>query len=492
MPSRGKSKPAQSSFADFLSRWYVPLLVVILLFSFVSRVHRLWYPTTYVFDEVYHAVTAKLIAVGDPRAFEWWHQAPEPNTAIDWLHPPLAKYTQAFFISIFGANSFGWRLSAALFGVGVIWLTTTMAKDLFGKPVGLLAGLLASMDGLLLTQSRIAMNDIHVTFFILATLVMYWRYRQRRSEPIWLVLTGLLAGIALSSKWSGAFVIGSIALWEMMTYAPRLLKPTSVDFKRIALTFVSMVILPLFIYVSAYLPMFMQGKTLVCFKNQAITGACYYETFQLSLGSVKVIDWQGYTSHFGELHRQIWWYQTHLTATHDYQSRPGQWFLNLRPVWFFVEYNIGPSEKIANIYAMGNPFLFWFGAVAVVWSTVWIAVKLVLHRHKLQSPTLTKLAFVLFNFLIVWLPWQFSPRIMFFYHYTPAVPLLAILLGYWLWQLFTINLKKKNPYRFVFQSVAAGVVVLIVLSFGMWYPYWTGLPLTPDQLTLLRWLPSWK
>ena len=94
------------------------ILVAILLFAFVTRLYRIHVPDHYIFDEVYHAVTAKLIAANDPRAFEWWHGAIEPNTAVDWLHPPLAKYTQAFFIKILGSSSFSWRISSVLFGVG--------------------------------------------------------------------------------------------------------------------------------------------------------------------------------------------------------------------------------------------------------------------------------------------------------------------------------------------------------------------------------------
>ena len=78
------------------------LLLSVFLFAFVTRVYRLSQPSSYYFDEVYHAVTAKLVARGDERAFEWWNEAPEPDTAVDWLHPPLAKYTQALGMLVFG------------------------------------------------------------------------------------------------------------------------------------------------------------------------------------------------------------------------------------------------------------------------------------------------------------------------------------------------------------------------------------------------------
>src|SRR3990167_9773187 len=126
-------------------------LIIILAWSFITRFYRLDQPPIYIFDEVYHVVTAKLMAVNDNRAFEWWNPPPEPNTAVDWLHPPLAKYSQAISIRIWGANSFGWRFSSAIFGVGVILLTYTLAKLAFAREdLALLAAGLASLDGLLL------------------------------------------------------------------------------------------------------------------------------------------------------------------------------------------------------------------------------------------------------------------------------------------------------------------------------------------------------
>ena len=47
----------------FLTRYYPTLLLMILAFGFFTRVWRLDNPSGYMFDEVYHAVTAKLIVL---------------------------------------------------------------------------------------------------------------------------------------------------------------------------------------------------------------------------------------------------------------------------------------------------------------------------------------------------------------------------------------------------------------------------------------------
>lgn len=400
-----------------IEQYYPVLLLSLVAFAFVTRIYRLHIPENYVFDEVYHAVTAKLIANNDPRAYEWWNPAPEPDTAVDWLHPPLAKLTQAASIELFGETSFGWRLSSAIFGVLVILVTVKLAEALFqNKSLALLAGLIASLDGLLLVQSRIAMNDIHVTFFIILTLLWYWKLRTIKEEK-YLWLAGIAAGLAVASKWSGVLLIGGIGLYEILLALSRLwhkrqLVPELIRGIKIIMAFL---VIPVSIYLLSYSQMFLQSKNL---------------------------------SHFRELHRQIWSYQTGLTATHPAQSKPFEWFLDLRPAWYAVEY--GENTK-ANIYAFGNPAIFWLGAIAVIISSFFVLIK----KHKLTEAY----TFLLFMYFMTWLPWQFSPRVMFFYHYAPAVPLLVIILAY---SLMKIPLKLR--------LLAVG---LIVASFIVWLPHWT-------------------
>jgi dolichyl-phosphate-mannose-protein mannosyltransferase len=508
-----------------IKRYSTLILVLILSFAFFTRVYRLNEPDAYVFDEVYHAVTAKLIARNDPRAYEWWNPAPEPNTAVDWLHPPLAKYTQALGILAFGENSFGWRISSAIFGLLVIAMTYSLTKEVFdSEGTALLAAGLASLDGLLLTQSRVAMNDIHVTFFILLTLTCYLKFR-KLDQLRWLWFTGISAGLAVSSKWSGVFVIGIVGMFEgwhlvqaLLTQRSKLKLSTFLrtTLKVLIIRLLVLIVIPASIYVLSYSHMFYQGKSLVCLKDEPIQGECYYDVSKRQDGTPV----ERYISHFQELHKQIWWYQTHLEATHDYQSRPWQWFLNLRPVWFHVQYV--NDTRIANIYALSNPALAWLGGSAVMITLFFLAYRLgnqvsSLNKTRFQVGSLpafvNPLLFILVSYLAVWLPWQLSPRIMFFYHYTPAIPLLCILLAYWLTQLWNLHHPPQKVTKTVRSSVVNAtkksavstsmpkwhqVLVLVILivmgaTFIVWYPQWTGIPVTRDFAdTVYFALKSWK
>lgn len=446
----------------------------ILSFSFVTRVWRLAYPARYYFDEVYHAVTAKLIALNDPRAYEWWHQPPEAGTAIDWLHPPLAKLTQALSILLWGANSFGWRFSSAIFGVGVIFLVYALARKLrFSKSVSLLAAFLASLDGLLLTMSRIAMNDIHVTFFILLTWWLFWHWKEKSTWPR-AILVGLSAGAALAAKWSGIFVVGPIIfdllLWPLINQIKPQKKTTTAKPGLVLL--LSLTVLMPLVYILSYAQMFLQGH-----------------------------DW----NHFTDLHQQIWWYQTQLDATHPYQSTPWQWVLDLRPVYAFVEQSGSASSKI---YLQGNPLLFWSGLVAVMATTLevirYVARLFAISLQTLQTSAKTKisklkkqlhillsqldeqwyLSWLIVAYFSVWIVWINSPRIMFFYHYTPAIPIMAILLAH--------CLEKFSQQKFGLLTSLA-VVSLIAITFVVFYPHWTALPVSSPLLESIYYaFPSWR
>ncbi|PIY79440.1 MAG: hypothetical protein COY81_02645 [Candidatus Pacebacteria bacterium CG_4_10_14_0_8_um_filter_43_12] len=457
--------------SSWLRQYGGTILLVILAFAYLTRMYRLNLPEKYMFDEVYHAVTAKLIAQNDPRAYEWWNPPPEPNTAVDWLHPPLAKYFQALSIVAFGENSFGWRFSSVVFGTMVIVLVYHLSYQLTQRQgVALTAAALASFDGLLLVQSRIAMNDIDVTFFILLTLLLYLKYRQNLAWHL-LLLTGISLGLAMASKWSGIFILFSIWFFEILQlklflfqinwkkWREQLLTKKNLNQSLQFLGF--LVVMPVLVYILSYTQMFLQGK-----------------------------DWH----HFVKLHQQIIYYQTHLKETHPYQSRPLQWALDLRPVWYNVEY-LGPSRS--DIYAFGNPILYWAGLLAVIallltgvqtlFSRLTVKglklkkIIILLLKAALQSPVFVLLS----SYFAVWLPWQFSPRIMFFYHYTPAVPFLCILLS--------IQLSRLYQRGGVYQLMVIGLVSSIFVCFLIWYPHLVGIPVANQ---LANWLyfgiKSWK
>lgn len=235
------------------------LLILVLLWSLVTRFWRLDYPREYVFDEVYHAFTAKMYALERYEAWVWWESPPE-SVAYEWTHPPLAKVIMSWGINLFGgpgelpkkvadpeieqtkeqqeaekvttkilaANSFGWRFFGALFGVLCTFGIFLLASSLFqNRYVGVLSALIFSLDLLPLVQSRTAMNDIFtVTFLVFAFYFFSKRVpHQDLPHPMlhsqlrldnWL-LSGIFLGCAIASKWTSLFGLGIVAVYQLIT-----------------------------------------------------------------------------------------------------------------------------------------------------------------------------------------------------------------------------------------------------------------------------------
>lgn len=404
------------------------LLYFILGFAFLTRFFQLWIPQNFYFDEVYHAFTAREFLLGNPAAWEF-SATPPAGFAYEWTHPPLAKLLMAFGMLIFGQNAFGWRFFGALFGVGIIFLTYLLGKKLFrSELVGLIAALILSLDGLLFVQSRIGMNDVYFLFFTLTSIYFLLNRDYLAS--------GLFLGFSLSSKWTAFWTIFVVSFFLLHQVFLNREKIRDYLFRTIPLWLFSFILVPSIVYLSAYLPFFIQGREL---------------------------------SDFWDLQKQMYWYHTNLEATHPYQSLWYTWPILIRPVWYFVSSQGG---LVANIYALGNPLFFWFGLFAL------LAVGLkTIKVHPFPR------IFTLFLYFIFFTPWVLSPRVMFLYHYLPSLPFLAIITGFFLNEISSTKWGKIFTFSFV------GFCALIFLYF---YPHWAAVHVPRWLSESYFWLPTWR
>lgn len=489
---------------QFLNKKYW-LLFFIILFSLAARLWRLNTPSYPYFDEIYHVPAARLIAANDPRAYEWWHQPILSQNFHDWLHPPAAKLIQAGSIRLFGNRSLAWRLPSALAGTGLILAVYLLAQQVFKHlysekkvdKISLLAALLTAMSGLVLVQSRIAMNDIFLTLCLVLSVLFFYRWKpsliqleyffgndkqkelfknqpaQLRS-PVNLIISGLFLGLALAAKWTALFLI--IFLFLKLTWFVLSRK----TWKLLPITVFSFIILPTAVYLSSYTQMFLQNKDLI---------------------------------DLVELHQQIIWYQFNRAEGHQYSSTPAEWLINLRPVLYWRDDSLSTqpqltdeiglsqqpeakftqrndqdikrassnqedgsesaahsesaarsefaarSESAAHIYALGNPAIHILAQISLInFCGLIIKDKLRLIRNKLYLT-------LIFLYCAVWLPWIVSPRVMFYHHYLPAIPFLSLIISEFL-QSYLKPFSKKSYWV---------VIVMILISFAVFYPHWTGI-----------------
>src|SRR5438445_10443124 len=108
-----------------------------------------------------------------------------------------------------GRHALAWRLPGVLFAALLAFLLVLLARRLFASAVlPALVGLAVVLDGSMFAQARIGMNDIYVATLIVAGwYFVVAAYRPRRSALVDVLIAGVLFGLALASKWAGAYTL---------------------------------------------------------------------------------------------------------------------------------------------------------------------------------------------------------------------------------------------------------------------------------------------
>ncbi|MBV9121139.1 MAG: glycosyltransferase family 39 protein [Chloroflexi bacterium] len=208
----------------------------------------------------------------------------------------------------------------------------------------------------------------------------------------------------------------------------------------LAAAFVALVVVPVAEYVLSYLQMFLQTHQI----PPEYAGVGPFTLGPLKTGSYQLPNSDWWSMFIGE-QWQMWHYHTTLTAGHPYYSKPWQWLLDIRPVFYYVNRT---DSWVANTYNLGNPLLYWFFPLAIVGSLM-----LIWKRRDLA------LALVAAGFFINWAVWALSPRGMFFYHFLPSVPFAVLMVCYGLTRMHQSGSKWLR-------RLSLAYVAIVFLSFA--------------------------
>ncbi len=424
----------------------IPLVLAAL--AMALSLPRLTTPSDYVFDELYYAYTAAKYVTGD----EAYSTAvpPDDDPTIEWTHPPMAKLLIAGGILVAGDNPVGWRIASVVFGAAGAVIAYLLALSLTGsRATSALAAGLLMLDGLYLVESRTGMSNLFVLVFANAALlglarVLTWP-PERLGPP--LLATGLFLGLGIATKWSSVALAGLIGLavcWRMASLW-RLSQgdDTSAAAARSGLRAylrwapIALIVIPVAVYLASYLHFWFTGH-----------------------------GWADFIA----LHRDMLAYHRELDFIHEDASPWWQWPLAARGVWYYVDER---RRESAFVFANGNPLLYWPIAVAVAW----VAIDWWGRRS-------TALLILLIGFFGQWLPWAFSPRGTFIYHFLPAVPLGCIALA--------VVLTGAWRQGGVSRIAAVSYTLAVIATFVWFYPLYTAIPVSPEQVDLRMWLASWR
>jgi dolichyl-phosphate-mannose--protein O-mannosyl transferase len=445
-------------FADrliWLSEQPVFGVMAIALVAFATRFWNLDGTADVVFDEIYYPKFAQNYLRGE--------------TLFD-AHPPLAKYIIALGIQFFGYAPLGYRFMTALAGSLLPLVTYEFVWQLSDRRSwAWLTGWFVAMDGLLLVESRFGLINIYILLFgMLSQLCMLLALKRSRQRWFWAIATGLMFGASVSVKWTGlAYVVGLVVI---AGYAWSHYRQTL----NVAQMVVGLVIVPITFYLVQWIPHLMINPERDIWK----------------------------------LHRQILGFHQNLGVgktepVHPYCSSWWSWVLLIRPVAYF--YKNRPNGTVEFVHAMGNPFLYWLSAIALLYLIFLITSKFRFYErvravfnnassshhqellpYKLSSlPKTTWLAiYVTTSFAAHWLPWSLSRRCIFLYHYMPASIFAFMALA------LVVSLMWRSTLDIV-RAIGIGIFGIVAIAFLFWLPIYIGLPISSGYLPVLMWFRSW-
>ena len=372
----------------------------------------------------------------------------------------------------------GWRTATALLGTLLILLVARIGRRLTRSTlVGSLAALFVAVDGLAITMSRTVLLDGILAFFIAAAfgsvLIDRDRARSRLAirvarDPLsitkygptlgfrrWRFLAGFFFGCALATKWSAIYYIAVFAVivvvWDYL--ARRTVGSThpmrNTLLRDLPPALVCFIVVPISVYVISWSGWFATsgGWDRHLYPSPGATGLA---------GMAIVGAFQSLLSY----HDQMWQFHIHLTTHHNYQA--------------------GVTDCRSEVTALGNPLIWWFGALALI-HQAWRVV----------SARDWRSAVVVAGFLAGWVPWLFFPHRTTFTFYAIAwFAFTALALAMSAAQLLGGPDASKRRRQVGSAVVTVGVVLIVAVS-AWYYPLWANLPLSVDQWNLRILFSNW-
>lgn len=449
--------------ADTLS-----LSLVTLIGGFL-RFFRLGIPDKLVFDEVYYAKDSCWYVKASLASCNF----KEPPNEV---HPPLGKWLIGTGIDLFGFDSFGWRVAAALAGTLTIALLYVLAKKLLRSTLAATgaAGLLA-LDFLHFVQSRTSMLDIFLPLFGVAAFLflVFDRDRMQSHEHEgllnrpWRLAAGVMAGAAVATKWSGGLLLATVILltliWEVASRRDAcgedvsLLARTSRALKRETLSIVVfLVLVPVAIYLGSY-----AGR----FDGELLAAPAAEESW---------------TQDFYAHHEYMYNFHRTLDSHHSYESPPLSWLALKRPVSYHFctggdrdcPEEAGPNDY-SEVLATGNPFVWWSSVLALAYlAVVWA------RNRDFRRPE----GAILAGFVFAYVPWLFlagDRGAVFLFYLLPAVPFMCLALGY-----LTTRIGRYWEAKAAMGIFATGAILL----FAFYYPIMAAVPIPKDDWDKRIWV----
>jgi dolichyl-phosphate-mannose-protein mannosyltransferase len=471
------------------------------------RLYHYGTPPGILFDELYYATEGQELL---DHSVEW---EPSSNSGAFVVHPPLGKWLIAGGIKLLGNNSLGWRLPTVIFGILAVLILTRTAIRLFRSVVlGAAAGLLMAFDGFQLVLSRLAILDIFVLFFVLATFSCLVVDRDKRRErwllaiadgldvtapgkagrpaggwagvPWWRLAAAVMLGCACGVKWSGIFYVPVflllILLWEVgLRRHVRVRRPWREAFLDEFGWLVAFCGVLVVTYLASWSGWFLTDNG---WKR-------HYYAGELGKTELPII---GALQNLWQYHVDMLHASEAMSYKHPFQSWPWQWLLLGRPVAIYYGSDPGcgqdPCSSVINL--LGTPVLWWSFIPALI-GMAWLGIS---RRDWRTLPIALGVAAGI-------LPWFYymanGYRTMFYFYAAPAEPFLILAVVYVLGAIINgpgVGMSGREltvaqtDRRLYGTAVATVYMLLVALCFWYFYSIWTAQSIVYDDWWHHMWL----
>jgi len=442
------------------------------------------------------------------------------------IHPPLGKllisgmgYLAGFkpgfsFAEIgqkFPDNIYLWlRLLPTLAGVLLPLIIFFLVLRLgLSRIAAFSAAMLVVFENALLVQSRFILLDSFLLLFGFSALLAYFKYAQEK-KILYLFLSGVLAVLSLSVKWTGATFLALIIILEII----RLAKEKNGLF--LLRNSIALLIVPFAIYFSIFA--IHLGLLTKSGPGDAFMSLGFQKTLAGSTVNAEGYRPLGLMAKFVELNLKMYGANANLTAGHPYSSKWYTWPFMARPIYYWYENSPGTASQESRIYFLGNPIIWWASTAAIIYSLFILVRDTVRRKSKNETPRVSlqhhplptshsdlpagrnpapenpdssikgtvfwgadkTLALLGGAYLLNLLPFIGITRAMFLYHYMIGLIFAIIALTY------LIDRGQSKNKIFVVLLAAS------FLTFLFFSPLTYGLPLSNSAYHLRVWFPGWQ
>jgi Gpi18-like mannosyltransferase len=274
-----------------------------------------------------------------------------------------------------------------------------------------------------------------------------------RDGLIWLWILAFASAALAASKWNGLFDFFVIWILVAAVIAQRLWAPL------LSRIFTRTVVARPAVWGNPLGFSFDILVAAMAFVGGTIYTLCYIPYFSLGHNLSDLVG----------LQQQMFNYHYDLKATHPYGSHWWQWPFIGRPIsYYYHDFRSGAATQdpmaccVAEIMALPNPAIWWFGLVTVPL----VGVLAVWERNK-------GYALLIAAYLLQWLPWMTSPRVAFEYHFFPNDAIICLADAVVLQRIW--HFRSTLFPRYPLPKLAVGAyVTLVVVLFVFFYPILAG------------------